>query len=129
MKYILIAEDKSRIASFIAKGLHKNGFETAIASDGEQAVQMAQSGSFDLLLLDINLPLKDGWSVLAELRKHQYLLPVIIVTACQDFQGHLVAVEKGANGYILKPFRFADLLGRIKTVLENYTEEKINEET
>jgi DNA-binding response OmpR family regulator len=118
MKRILIAEDESRIASFLAKGLHQNGFETAIARNGEQAIQMAQSGSFDLLLLDIRMPLKDGWSVLAELRTQQYLLPVIIVTVCQETQDQLAGFQNGANDYVTKPFRFIDLLERINTVLE-----------
>lgn len=124
MKRILIAEDEARIAFFIAKGLRKNGFETAIASDGEQAVKMVQIGSFDLLLLDINLPVKDGWSVLSELRNHQYLLPVIIVTATQDFQAHLTKVENRVNDYVAKPFCFSDLIERIKNVLANYGEER-----
>ena len=109
MDKILIAEDESRIASFVEKGLRKNGFSTAIATDGEQAWEMLQKENFDLLLLDLGLPIKDGWTVLKELRTQGYKLPIIIVSAndfCQD------STER--TDYIAKPFRFQDLLERVR---------------
>ena len=115
---ILIAEDESRLATMLAKGLNKNGFETAIASNGEQAVQMAQTGCFDLLLLDLGLPIKNGWTVLAELRQRHASLPVIILTAFGDESDVSVGLQKGANDYLMKPFRFADLLPRIRSFLQ-----------
>ena len=114
MANILIAEDESRIASFIEKGLRKNGFNTAIASDGEQTLAMIQSQNFDLLLLDLGLPIKDGWTVLKELRSQEYKLPIIIVSA-NDFSQDSTEV----TDYIAKPFRFQDLLARVKFHLQS----------
>lgn len=105
MNRILIVEDESRIASFIDKGLKKNGFQTAIATDGEQALKMVSRDNFDLLLLDVGLPIKDGWTVLAELRHQGQQIPVIIVTA-RDENGK----QNLADDYITKPFQFQALL-------------------
>ncbi|MDJ0649905.1 MAG: response regulator [Xenococcaceae cyanobacterium MO_188.B19] len=113
MANILIAEDESRIASFIEKGLRKNGFKTAIATDGEQTLAMIQNQNFDLLLLDLGLPIKDGWTVLKELRSQEYKLPIIIVSA-NDFSQDSTEV----TDYITKPFRFQDLLARVKFILQ-----------
>ena len=109
MSSILIAEDESRIAAFIEKGLRKNGLETAIATDGEQALLMMQSNNFDLLLLDLGLPVKDGWTVLKELRNRGKQIPIIIISAF-DPTNEIAEI----NEYIIKPFRFQDLLARVK---------------
>ncbi len=113
MTSILIAEDESRIAAFIEKGLGKNGFDTAIAKDGEQALLMVQSNNFDLILLDLGLPVKDGWTVLKELRSQGKQIPIIIVSAFNPT--HEIAE---VNDYIVKPFRFQDLLERVKFHLQ-----------
>ncbi|AFY77273.1 response regulator with CheY-like receiver domain and winged-helix DNA-binding domain [Pleurocapsa sp. PCC 7327] len=113
MSCILIAEDERRITAFIDKGLRKYGFSTAIATDGEQAVLMAQSDKFDLLLLDLGLLVKDGWTVLAELRQQGKQLPIIIVTARDDVAEKKVGLQYEANDYLTKPFRFQDLLARV----------------
>ena len=114
---ILIAEDEARLAAFVDKGLRKYGFCTAIAQDGEQALQMAASGEFTLLLLDLGLPLKDGWTVLKELRSQGKALPIIIVTALNG-DNRTVALQSGANDYLTKPFRFNDLLELVRSHLE-----------
>ena len=109
MSSILIAEDESRIAAFMEKGLRQNGFDTASATNGEQALEMVRSQDFDLLLLDLVLPIKDGWTVLTELRNQGHQLPIIIVSA-DSF-----SKQTGArNDYIAKPFRFQDLLARVQ---------------
>ncbi len=113
MTSILIAEDESRIAAFIEKGLRKNGFDTAIAKDGEQALLMLQSNNFDLILLDLGLPVKDGWTVLKELRSQGKQIPIIIVSAFNP-TNEIAEV----NDYIVKPFRFQDLLARVKFHLQ-----------
>lgn len=118
MNRILIAEDESRIASLIEKGLRKNGFTTAIADDGDKAVSMAESGEFDLLLLDIGLPGRDGWNVLQVLRSHGKQLPIIIVSARDEVKEKLAGFKSGANDYVSKPFQFKDLLARIATQLD-----------
>ncbi|AFY44325.1 response regulator transcription factor [Nostoc sp. PCC 7107] len=119
MNKILIAEDEVRIATFIEKGLRKNGFLTAVASDGKQALQMASNKEFTLLLLDLGLPIKDGWSVLQELRSQDKVLPIILLTAMNDERHCTIAFNLGANAYVNKPFRFSDLLEKINLYLEN----------
>lgn len=117
MNRILIAEDERRIAAFVEKGLQKHGFSTAIATNGEQAVQMAQSEEFDLLVLDIGLPIKDGWAVLEELRDRGLQIPTIIVSARDDIQEKMAGEQPKINDYLKKPFRFQDLLARVNNYL------------
>jgi two-component system, OmpR family, copper resistance phosphate regulon response regulator CusR len=115
---ILIAEDETRLAAFLEKGLRKSGFETAVAEDGQAALEMVQQDDYALLLLDIGLPLKDGWVVLQELRKLGKSLPVIVVTAFSDDRKRATAMVAGANDYVTKPFRFNELLQRIQQQLQ-----------
>ncbi len=118
MPQILIVEDEPRIAAFLEKGLQKHGYETAIATNGEEALQMVQQGIFDLLLLDLGLPLKDGWTVLRELQQTQDQIPeVIILTARADDQDYAQSIELGVRAYITKPFRFNELLGQVEAIL------------
>jgi two-component system, OmpR family, response regulator QseB len=119
MNRILIAEDESRIAAFIEKGLRSHGFTTAIAGDAKSATQMALDSAFDLLILDIGLPGKSGLEVLSELRGQGEKLPVIILTARDDIQDKVTGFEAGADDYLTKPFRFEELLVRIKARLRN----------
>lgn len=119
MKNILIVEDEDRIAAFLEKGLQKNGFTTAIATDGYQAALMARSSNFDLLLLDLGLPGKDGWALLKELRNQGKQFPIIIVTARSDERDKAAGLEAGANDYVTKPFRFEELLARVRLQLHN----------
>lgn len=110
---ILIVEDEARLAAFIEKGLRKNGFTTILAEDGQQAIDLATSQSFTLLLLDLGLPVKDGWSVLRELRQQGQQMPIIVLTALSSDNRRAV-LASGANDYLIKPFRFNDLLGKIR---------------
>ena len=114
MKRILLAEDEERIASFVEKGLRSNGFTPTRVADGRAALDHAMSGEFDLLVLDIGLPLMDGFSVLRELRAARSALPVVILTARDSLDDTLQGLEGGADDYIAKPFRFEELLARIR---------------
>ncbi len=121
MNRILIAEDEARIAGFIEKGLKKNGFQTAIANNGEDALQMLEDASFDLLLLDIGLPIKDGWTILEELRSQKKSIPIIVITACVDAEEIINKLPDQNIDYVTKPFRFGDLLVRIQNILGLYS--------
>jgi two-component system copper resistance phosphate regulon response regulator CusR len=117
VKRILIAEDEPRIASFIEKGLRANGYLTDVAADGEEAIQLMHAEDFDLVILDLGLPGIDGLDVLRQLRKEDLRLPVVILTA-RDTVGDTVAgFEGGADDYIAKPFRFDELLARVRARL------------
>jgi DNA-binding response OmpR family regulator len=114
---ILIAEDEVRIASFLEKGLKANGFTTSVASDGRDAVALASTGRYDLLILDLGLPGKDGFAVLEELRAAGSALPVVILTARDSVHDTVAGLEGGADDYITKPFRFEELLARVRVRL------------
>ncbi|MGF1588043.1 MAG: response regulator transcription factor [Pleurocapsa sp.] len=115
MKPILIAEDELRVASFLAKGLKKNGFVTVVAEDGQKAIDLATSDNFALLLLDLGLPVKDGFTVLEELRSQNTKIPIIVVTALSDEKIYQQVISQGADDYIQKPFSFQVLLAKIKS--------------
>lgn len=129
MNHILIAEDEPRIASFLEKGLKAAGFTTAIAQDGEQVIYMVQSDRIDLLLLDIGLPGKNGWQVLEELRGLGEQVPIIILSARDDTKDKVAGLEGGADDYVTKPFRFEELLARIRLRLRDKHLPKANNET
>ena len=119
MKRILIAEDEPRLASFLEKGLRANGFVTTVAEDGDKAGRMARDDDFDLLVLDLGLPVKDGAEVLRELRGSGQRMPVIILTARDDVSDKVAGLEGGADDYVTKPFRFEDLLARVRARLRD----------
>ncbi|HZZ50206.1 MAG TPA: response regulator transcription factor [Pseudonocardia sp.] len=114
MSSILIAEDEPRIASFLEKGLRANGFATTVVADGRSAVDQAQSGHHDLLVLDIGLPGIDGFTVLAQVRGSGSRLPVIVLTARDSVADTVAGLEGGADDYMAKPFRFEELLARVR---------------
>lgn len=114
MSRILIAEDNPRISSFVEKGLKANGFTTTVVADGISAVDYATTGEFDLLILDLGLPGRDGFSVLAGLRSLGISTPVIILTARDSVGDTVAGLENGADDYMTKPFRFEELLARVR---------------
>jgi DNA-binding response OmpR family regulator len=116
---ILIAEDEPRLASFLEKGLRSNGFVTSVAEDGRKASTMARDEEFDLLVLDLGLPGKDGTEVLRELRAAGQRMPVIILTARDDVSDKVGGLEGGADDYVTKPFRFEELLARVRARLRD----------
>jgi DNA-binding response OmpR family regulator len=116
---ILIAEDEARLASFLEKGLRSNGFVTSVAEDGAKASMMARDDEFDLLVLDLGLPGKDGTDVLRELRATGQRMPVIILTARDDVSDKVGGLEGGADDYVTKPFRFEELLARVRARLRD----------
>jgi two-component system, OmpR family, copper resistance phosphate regulon response regulator CusR len=116
---ILIAEDEARIASFLDKGLRANGFATTIVDDGRVAATVARDSDFDLVILDLGLPTLHGLEVLAELRERGEHLPVIILTARDEIETTVAGFAGGADDYVTKPFRFEELLARIRVRLRS----------
>ncbi len=114
MTRILIAEDEQRIASFIDKGLRASGFGVTVVADGPAAYDAAMTGEHDLMVLDIGLPLLDGFAVLGRLRRAGCAIPVIILTARSGVTDTVAGLESGADDYMAKPFRFEELLARIR---------------
>jgi len=114
MNRILVAEDEQRISSFIEKGLRASGFATTVVTDGPMAYEAAMSGSHDLILLDLGLPLLDGFAVLQRLRQSGNHTPVIILTARSGLHDTVAGLQGGADDYIAKPFRFDELVARIR---------------
>lgn len=121
MNRILIAEDEPRIVSFLEKGLKSKGFTTTVAQDAEEAIDLALSNNFDLLLLDLGLPKQDGLEVLEQLRGQGASLPIIILTARDDINDKVAGLEGGADDYVTKPFRFEELLARIRLRLHSFS--------
>src|ERR1700752_2530660 len=114
MTHILIAEDEQRIASFIEKGLSANGFAVTTVTDGPSAYDYAATGDFDLMVLDIGLPVLDGFEVLRRLRAEGHRIPVIVLTARSSVTDTVAGLEGGADDYMAKPFRFEELPARVR---------------
>ena len=114
MARILIVEDEHRIASFVAKGLRADRHLTTTVGDGRDGLDHALSGDHDLVVLDIGLPSMDGLAVLDQLRAQGSRVPVIVLTARDSVGDTVSALEGGADDYVPKPFRFAELLARVR---------------
>lgn len=114
MASILIVEDEARIASFVVKGLSAAGFACTAVGTAAEAFDQAQSGHFDLVVLDLGLPDEDGFSLLGRMRSSGNSVPVIILTARGSAADTVAGLEGGADDYMTKPFGFDELLARIR---------------
>lgn len=117
MTHILIAEDEPRISSFVSRGLKAAGYETTVVEDGSVALDIALSGTVDLLLLDVGLPTLDGFEVLDRLHGQGSTLPVIMLTARSSTRDMVSGLDAGASDYVVKPFKFDELLARVRSRL------------
>ncbi|HET8928012.1 MAG TPA: response regulator transcription factor [Microbacterium sp.] len=114
MASVLIADDEARISGFIDKGLRSAGFATRVTATGTEALELALTDEFDLLVLDVNMPGMDGFEVLERLRGSGSRMPVIMLTARVELHDTVAGLEGGADDYLGKPFRFDELLARIR---------------
>ena len=117
MTVILIAEDEPRISAFVRRGLESAGFAVEVVVTGPDALERSLSGAVDLLLLDVGLPGMDGFEVLRHLRGQGSSLPVIMLTARSSTRDTVDGLNAGANDYVPKPFKFDELLARVRSRL------------
>jgi two-component system copper resistance phosphate regulon response regulator CusR len=114
---ILVVEDEAKAAAYLRKGLSENGFVVDVAGRGDDGLQRALAGEYDLVILDVMLPGRDGWSVLQELRRAGKQTPVLFLSARDTVQSRVKGLELGADDYLVKPFAFSELLARVRSVL------------
>jgi two-component system copper resistance phosphate regulon response regulator CusR len=114
---ILLIEDEKKTVAFLAKGLREGGFVVDEARDGEEGLERALSTRYDLLIVDIMLPKKDGWVVVAELRTSGIHTPILFLTARDSVQDRVKGLDLGADDYLVKPFAFSELLARVRSLL------------
>lgn len=114
---ILLIEDEPKTAGYLRKGLTEEGFIVDVAPDGDQGLHAAVSIGFDLIVLDVMLPGRDGWQVLTEIRRAGQQLPVLLLTARDAVPDRVKGFELGADDYLVKPFAFSELLARIRSLL------------
>lgn len=117
MKKILLIEDEAHVVSFIKKGLTEEGYEVSVALDGKTGLLLQQNNHFDFILLDIMLPEMNGLEVCREIRKTNTHIPILFLTALGTSENIVLGLESGADDYLVKPFKFIELLARIKTLL------------
>ena len=114
---ILIVEDEKKTAAYLKKGLSESGFVVDVVEQGEDGLHFARTGDYDLIILDVMLPQRDGWSVLTEIRRSGKQTPILFVTARDSIQDRVKGLELGADDYLVKPFAFSELLARVRSIL------------
>jgi two-component system copper resistance phosphate regulon response regulator CusR len=114
---ILVVEDEPKTAAYLRRGLTENGFAVDVARQGDEGLRRALAGGYDLVILDVMLPQRDGWSVLAELTRLGQPVPVLFLTARDAVADRVKGLELGADDYLVKPFAFTELLARVRSVL------------
>lgn len=114
---ILVVEDEKKVAGFIQRGLEEEGYTVDVAYDGEEGVQKAEAQTFDVILMDIMLPKKDGLAAIKELREKQVQTPVLCLTARDSVDDKVSGLDIGADDYLAKPFAFAELVARCRALI------------
>jgi heavy metal response regulator len=121
---ILIVEDERKVAQFLKKGLQAESYSVDTAPDGERGSLLARSESYDLIILDVMLPRKDGFEVLREIRGARIATPVLMLTAKSDLDDRVRGLDLGADDYLSKPFSFSEVLARVRALLRRSGREK-----
>src|SRR5919109_3419321 len=114
---VLIVEDDKKTAAYLSKGLSASGFIVDATDKGDEGLRLARMGDYDLIILDIMLPGRDGWSVITEIRRSGKQIPVLFLTARDSVQDRVKGLELGADDYLVKPFAFSELLARTHSIL------------
>lgn len=118
---ILLVEDDEKIVSFVKKGLEESGFAVDHAKDGEEGLHMALKEPYDVMIIDLMLPKRDGLSLIEILRQQQVATPIIILSAKRSVEERVLGLQKGSDDYMVKPFAFTELLARIRALLRRGT--------
>ncbi len=121
MSKILLIEDETNVISFIQKGLTEENFDVSVAFNGVMGLEMARSNTFDLILLDIMLPDKNGIDVCKELRSYHIHAPILFLTALNTADNVALGLNSGGDDYLVKPFKFVELIARINAILRRST--------
>ena len=119
---VLLVEDEPRIAGFIAKGLRERAYAVDVARDGEEALYYAGVNEYDLVILDVMLPIKDGYAICRELRGSGFRSPILMLTARDAVDDRVAGLDSGADDYLTKPFDFKELLARLRALSRRSTE-------
>jgi len=118
---ILVVEDELKVARFLKKGLEAEGYEVENAADGKSGEKLARTEAYDLILLDVLLPKKDGFEILRDLRKDEIRTPILMLTARSTTEDIVGGLDQGADDYLTKPFAFTELLARIRSLMRRGT--------
>jgi two-component system, OmpR family, copper resistance phosphate regulon response regulator CusR len=124
---LLVVEDNEKTALILTKGLLEEGFVVDVCSDGEDGLEQALNNLHDLMILDLNLPLRDGWSVLNELRQQRNHMPVLVLTASAAIDLRVKGLNLGADDYLVKPFALAELVARVRVLLRRRAAQNVVE--
>ncbi len=114
---VLVVEDDAQVASFIRRALREEGYAADLASNGEEAFFQAQTGDYDIIILDLVLPKRPGMDVLRQLREDGVAVPILVITAKGDISDRVAGLDGGADDYLVKPFRSEELLARVRALL------------
>ncbi len=121
---ILVVEDEKKVAKFLQQGLQEEGYAVDVAFDGMAGISQATGNPYDLLILDILLPHKDGITMVKELRQKEITVPVLMLTAKSSTEDKVIGLDSGADDYLAKPFAFAELLARVRSLIRRGSKEK-----
>src|SRR5262249_49936835 len=114
---ILIIEDEPKTVAYLKRGLEENDFVADVAKDGEDGAYLAQIGSYDLIILDVMLPRRGGWTIIRDLRQRAIMTPILLLTARDAVHDRVKGLELGADDCLVKPFAFSELLARARSIL------------
>ncbi len=124
---LLLVEDEPRVAHFISKGLREQSYAVDVSADGEDALYRVAISDYDVIILDVMLPKKDGFAVCSELRQQGIRTPVIMLTARDDVDDRVLGLDNGADDYLVKPFEFKELLARVRALLRRKSHDLRND--